>query len=132
MDAVGGVRRKPAKTTIYLRPIGKRKLVGDPRNALPGDIITYFEDGRYTTREVRLLEGEVIVTEDLVGQYGKLADSVRVRFDDIDEILRVEQVPECAEPEVEPTPPEEPLEPVKPSGVLDGIRMPGPSRRPKD
>ncbi len=121
------MKPKRPKTLIFYRAIGKRKRQGDPSEALPGDLIIYFEDCRFSSREIQKVGNQFIITEPLVGPYGKLADSAKVKFEDIHEIIRL------GEPEVEPTPPEEPLdEPVKPRKGLTGIRMPGRALRPGD
>jgi len=125
---------------IYRRPVGKRPRVGNPADAVPGDIVTYFDEGRrYTTREVQeVFPGKsVMVTAPLVSPYGKLADSASVKFEDIDDIIRPNQAKASGpEPESPPDPPPKPSRSTKRTIVINNsasgvdIRAPGAALRP--
>jgi hypothetical protein len=137
----------PQKTLIYRRPIGKRSVLGNPADTRDGDIITFFEEGRYTTREVRSVNAskKVVVTKPLTGPYGTLDHSQTVSFTDIDEIIRLGEPlpPEEAQAEAPPSPPPKKARAQKsktstgkkPGGSSSStaeVRLPGAALRPGD
>lgn len=126
---------------IYRRPIGKRAKVGSPADAQRGDLVVFFEEGRFTTREVQdvLPARSLIVTAPLTGPYGVLAESTKVKFEDIDEIMRPEVQTKASGPEPEPPPPEEMAATpstakasTKITTAPGDIRVPGSALRPGD
>jgi hypothetical protein len=141
----------PQKTLIYRRPIGKRTVLGSPADTREGDLITFFVEGRYTTREVRSVNPgkKVVVTKPLTGPYGTLDHSQTVSFSDIDEIIRLGDVvveepqpPEEVQAEAPPSPPKRAMaqkskastgkKPGGKSSPTVEIRLPGLALRPGD
>lgn len=124
---------------IFKRGIGS-KTRGDISLTLPGDFVTFFDGGRFITRQVAAVrpKKQFICTEALEGESGVIDKASNVPWDEVYEIARLPadivektKVEDPPEPELteEPQPVEVPLEEPKP---VQGIRVPGRAARPGD
>jgi hypothetical protein len=142
---------KIRKNVIYQRNQGGGKDHGEPSDVEPGDVVVFFLDGAYTTREADFRHGKTVVTKPLYPDEEdyRRAPALVVKFDNVVQVIRTKQNPVMSrvkpkpEPEVEPLleeveepPPEEPLPEPEPPKVVKKVagkvRLPGRALRPGD
>lgn len=66
-----------------------RPAIGTPNHPQVGDILTYFEEGRFTSRRVAKILPTSVETEPLIGSTGNvLRPMAKVKFEDFYAITR--------------------------------------------
>ena len=115
----------------------KKPQLGSIREAEEGDLLEFYDGGRYTVRYVDhvVAAKKQIRTQPLESSYGRISDAMWVPFDSVIGISR-EEGKRKPEPEPEPLPeveeaPKPKPKPKKRGNTLAGIRMPGPANKPE-
>ena len=121
---------------VYHSGSKKKPQLGSIREAEDGDLLEFYDGGRYTVRHVAhvVAAKKQVRTQPFDSPYGRISDAMWVPFDCVIAISRYENAP-TSEPEPEEKPPEPKPKPKpkpkKQGSPLEGIRMPGPANKPK-
>lgn len=74
---------------IYRRRISKKlPRIGHPSDVKAGDVVTFIEEGRFTTRTVAEVHGQEVKMEPMLYKEMVIAKGCTALIDDLTEVLR--------------------------------------------